>query len=58
MSPVMRQHHVAGDMVFVDYSGKKIAVVDPVSSRFLAGERRMAGRGIHPARQPDRCPAS
>jgi transposase len=25
----MRQHHVAGDKVFVDYSGKKIAIVDP-----------------------------
>ena len=24
LSPVMRQHHVAGDKVFVDYSGKKI----------------------------------
>src|SRR5208337_5135845 len=25
----MRQHHVAGDKVFVDYSGKRIAIVDP-----------------------------
>ena len=25
----MRQHHVAGDKVFVDYSGKKISIVDP-----------------------------
>ena len=29
LTPVMRQHHVAGDKVFVDYSGKKIAIVDP-----------------------------
>jgi transposase len=29
LSPVMRQHHVAGDKVFVDYSGKKIAIIDP-----------------------------
>src|SRR3984893_2865072 len=29
LSPVMRQHHVAGDKVFVDYSSKKIAIVDP-----------------------------
>jgi transposase len=29
LSPVMRQHHVAGDKVFVDYSGKKIPIVDP-----------------------------
>ena len=28
-SPVMRQHHAAGDKVFVDYSGKKITIVDP-----------------------------
>jgi transposase len=29
LSPVMRQHHVAGDKVFVDYSGKKVPIVDP-----------------------------
>ena len=29
LSPVMRQHHVASDKVFVDYSGKRIAIVDP-----------------------------
>jgi transposase len=29
LSPTMRQDHVAGDKVFVDYSGKKIAIVDP-----------------------------
>lgn len=28
LSPVMRQHHEAGDKLFVDYSGKKIGVVD------------------------------
>jgi transposase len=28
LSPVMRQHHVAGDKIFVDYSGKKIGIVD------------------------------
>jgi transposase len=31
LSPVMRQQHVAGDKVFVDYSGKRVAVVDPRS---------------------------
>jgi transposase len=31
LSPVMRQHHVAGDKVFVDYSGKRVAIVDPDS---------------------------
>jgi transposase len=29
LSPVMRQHHAAGDKAFVDYSGKKIGIVDP-----------------------------
>ncbi len=33
----MRQHHVAGDKVFVDYSGKKVDIVDP-----LTGEVKMA----------------
>jgi transposase len=28
LSPVMRQEHPAGDKVFVDYSGKKIGIVD------------------------------
>jgi len=28
LSPVMRQDYAAGDKVFVDYSGKKIAIVD------------------------------
>src|SRR6478735_4230695 len=28
LSPTMRQEHVAGDKVFVDYSGKKIGIVD------------------------------
>ena len=29
LSPVMRQEHLAGDKAFVDYSGKKIGIVDP-----------------------------
>jgi len=29
LSPVMRQDHVAGDKVFVDYSGKRVDIVDP-----------------------------
>lgn len=37
LSPVMRQHHVAGDKLFVDYSGKRLAISDP-----LTGEIRMA----------------
>ena len=31
LSPVMRQEHRAGDKVFVDYSGKKIGITDPVT---------------------------
>lgn len=29
LAPTMRQHHVAGDKVFVDFSGKTIAITDP-----------------------------
>lgn len=28
LAPTMRQHHVAGDKVFVDYSGKRLGIVD------------------------------
>jgi transposase len=28
LTPVMRQHHVAGDKAFVDYSGKRIGIAD------------------------------
>jgi transposase len=28
LSPTMLQHHVAGDKVFVDYSGKTVPIVD------------------------------
>ncbi|WP_284314596.1 IS21 family transposase [Labrys miyagiensis] len=31
LSPTMRQDHPAGDKVFVDYSGKKLAIADPVT---------------------------
>jgi transposase len=37
LSPTMRQTHVAGARAFVDYSGKKVPIVDP-----LTGEVRMA----------------
>jgi transposase len=29
LTPTMRQQHVAGDKVFVDYSGKTINIIDP-----------------------------
>ncbi|MGZ5234608.1 MAG: IS21 family transposase, partial [Burkholderiales bacterium] len=38
LSPVMRQHHVAGDKVFVDYSGKKIGIADPVTGEIRKAE--------------------
>src|ERR1700736_6308968 len=38
LSPVMRQHHIAGDKVFVDYSGKKIAIVDPATGEVREAE--------------------
>ena len=31
LSPTMRQEHAAGDKVFVDYSGKKVGIVDPAT---------------------------
>lgn len=31
LSPTMRQHHVAGDKTFVDYSGKTVPIVDPAT---------------------------
>lgn len=37
LSPTMRQQHVAGQKLFVDYSGKRVPIVDP-----LTGEVRMA----------------
>src|SRR5579862_7193210 len=38
LSPVMRQHHVAGDKGFVDYSGKKLGIVDPVTGEVRDAE--------------------
>jgi len=38
VSPTMRQHHVAGDKVFVDYSGKKIDIVNPETGEVLEAE--------------------
>jgi transposase len=38
LSPTMRQHHVAGDKVFVDYSGKTIPIVDPTTGEVASAE--------------------
>ena len=37
LTPAMRQHHVAGDKAFVDFSGKKIGITDPAT-----GDLRLA----------------
>ena len=38
LSPSMRQELVAGEKVFVDYSGKKIAIVNPSKGEFREAE--------------------
>jgi transposase len=38
LSPVMRQHHVAGDKLFVDYSGKKVPIADAVTGEVREAE--------------------
>ena len=38
MTPFMRQHHAAGEKAFVDYSGKKIGVVDPMTGEIREAE--------------------
>jgi len=45
LTPTMRQHHVAGDMVFVDYSGKRLAIVDPASGGVREAELFVAVLG-------------
>lgn len=38
LSPTMRQEHVAGDKVFVDYSGRKVPIVDRASGEIREAE--------------------
>ena len=38
LTPVMRQHHVAGDKAFVDYSGKRIGITDPETGEIREAE--------------------
>ncbi len=38
LTPVMRQHHVAGEKAFVDYSGKRIAIADPKTGEIREAE--------------------
>ena len=45
LSPVMRQHHVAGDKLFVDYSGKRLGISDPLDWRDPDGGDLCRGAG-------------
>jgi len=38
LSPTMRQSHVAGHKAFVDYSGKKVPIVDPLTGEITMAE--------------------
>nr|WP_254070507.1 IS21 family transposase [Acidisphaera sp. L21] len=38
LSPTMRQSHVAGHKAFVDYSGKKVPIVDPETGEITMAE--------------------
>jgi transposase len=38
LTPVMRQHHVAGEKAFVDYSGKRIGIADPSTGEIREAE--------------------
>jgi transposase len=45
LSPVMRQHHVAGEKIFVDYSGKRLGICDPKTGEIHAAEIFVAVAG-------------
>jgi len=38
LSPTMRQHHVAGERMFVDYAGTKLEVIDPKTGEVHSAE--------------------
>ena len=38
ITPVMRQHHVAGEKAFVEYSGKRIGIADPTTGEIREAE--------------------
>jgi transposase len=38
LTPVMRQHHVAGEKAFVDYSGRRIGIADPTTGEIREAE--------------------
>ena len=45
LSPVMRQHHVAGAKLFVDYSGKKLTIVNAATGEIHEAELFVAVLG-------------
>jgi transposase len=45
LTPTMRQYHLAGDKVFVDFSGKKVPIVDPITGEVKEAELFVAVLG-------------
>jgi transposase len=45
LSPVMRQRHVAGERMFVDYSGTRMSVIDPATGAARSAEIFIAVMG-------------
>lgn len=54
LSPVMGQHHVAGEELFVDYSGKKVGIVDPVTGVVRGSRSSSASWGPRTSPMPRR----
>ena len=50
LTPVMRQHHVAGEKAFVDYSGKRIGIADPTTGEIREAEIFVGVLGAHQRR--------
>jgi transposase len=45
LTPTMRQHHVAGDKLFVDYAGDTLDVVDPKTGEVRSSQLFVAALG-------------
>lgn len=45
LSPVMRQHHVAGEKMFVDYAGATFELVDPITGEVGTAQLFVAALG-------------
>ena len=59
LSPTMRQTHVAGHNAFVDYSGKKVPIVDPLSGEVRGDRTNFVSRTGHPScRATSWCPTT